>query len=107
MQDWPSGNGCVQDTECVQCLQSYGSWGNSSFKPAFSASACPGKCYPEGAVANYIRNKFEQVSHNPSQQPFFIAAGLKRPHLGWFAPQSYFDLYAPDTIAIAKHRQPP
>ena len=107
MQNWPSGTGCIQDQECIDCLQSYHSWGNASYKPAFSASSCSSKCYPEGAVTNHIRLKLQTASNNKSEQPFFIAAGLKRPHLGWFAPQSYFDLYDPDKIDIAKHREPP
>ena len=36
-----------------------------------------------------------------------MAVGLKRPHLGWFAPQSFYDLYPPETTDIATHRQPP
>ena len=40
-------------------------------------------------------------------QPFFIAAGLKRPHLSWYAPQKYFDMYPNDSITIADHHFPP
>ena len=32
---------------------------------------------------------------------------MKRPHLGWFAPQSFFDLYPPESTDIATHREPP
>ena len=107
MQNWPQGTGCVQDAECIQCLQTYHSWGNNEYKPAFAASSCSSHCYPEGAVSNHIRNKFKAASLNKTQQPFFIAAGLKRPHLGWFGPQAYFDMYDPSTVSIAKHRKPP
>jgi hypothetical protein len=41
-------------------------------------------------------------------QSFFLAFGLKRPHLGWFAPQWAFDEYAPNgSIPLAPHREPP
>jgi len=34
----------------------------------------------------------------PRQQPFFLAAGIYRPHLPWYAPRKYFDLYPPERI---------
>lgn len=33
-------------------------------------------------------------------QPFFIAAGIARPHLPFFAPQEFFDLYPLDSIQL-------
>lgn len=35
-----------------------------------------------------------------SDQPFFLAVGLRRPHLPWIAPKTYFDLYPPDRIEL-------
>lgn len=34
----------------------------------------------------------------PPEQPFFLAAGIYRPHLPWYAPSQYFDMYPPDDI---------
>lgn len=33
-------------------------------------------------------------------KPFFIALGLRKPHLPWDAPKKYFDLYDPETIEL-------
>jgi arylsulfatase A-like enzyme len=30
--------------------------------------------------------------------PFFLAAGIYMPHLPWYAPRKYFDMYPPDSI---------
>jgi iduronate 2-sulfatase len=32
-------------------------------------------------------------------KPFFVAAGFRRPHSPYIAPEKYFDLYEPDTLA--------
>jgi arylsulfatase A-like enzyme len=32
--------------------------------------------------------------------PLFLACGIFRPHLPWYVPQAYFDLYDPDMITL-------
>src|SRR5690606_35282369 len=34
------------------------------------------------------------------EEPFFLAAGIYRPHLPWYVPQSYFDLYPLNEIRL-------
>src|SRR5688572_12145758 len=35
-------------------------------------------------------------------KPFFLAIGIKRPHLSWWVPQKYFDMYPLSTIVTPK-----
>ena len=36
------------------------------------------------------------------EKRFFLAVGIKRPHLSWWVPQKYFDMYPLSTIVIPK-----
>lgn len=38
-------------------------------------------------------------------KPFFLAAGIYRPHIPWFAPQKYFDLYPLDDVFLPNIRE--
>ncbi len=40
---------------------------------------------------------FLQQDHS---KPFFLACGLFRPHLPWYVPPEYFDLYPPEEITL-------
>jgi arylsulfatase A-like enzyme len=126
MQQWPDGKGCVQDSACLQCLTAAGSLGG---KPSWKAAPCPSHCYPDGAVAVEVARQLtaygEQAReattpspHSASSHaagaktqtlaaPFFLACGFKRPHLGWFGPQVFFDIYKNVSLPLAKHRTPP
>ncbi|WP_299671426.1 sulfatase [uncultured Polaribacter sp.] len=48
--------------------------------------------------ANYGAN-FLKENHN---DPFFLAIGVFRPHLPWYAPKEFFDLYKTEDIKIPK-----
>ena len=37
-------------------------------------------------------------------KPFFLAAGIYRPHLPWYAPRKYFDLYPLDKIKMPERK---
>ena len=36
----------------------------------------------------------------PHEKPFFLACGIYRPHLSWYAPQEFFDLHPLDDIQL-------
>lgn len=36
------------------------------------------------------------------EKPFFLACGIYRPHLPWYVPQKYFDLFDKDAIVLPK-----
>ena len=47
-------------------------------------------------VADWVISQF-QKEH---EKPFFLAAGMFRPHLPWYVPQSYFDHYPLEGIQL-------
>jgi arylsulfatase A-like enzyme len=40
----------------------------------------------------------KELEREPSDKPFFMALGISKPHLPWFVPQQFFDLYPLDTL---------
>ncbi|MGY8652420.1 MAG: sulfatase [Verrucomicrobiia bacterium] len=43
----------------------------------------------------------EQLTRQHNK-PFFLACGIYRPHLPWYAPQKYFDMFPLDSIQLPK-----
>lgn len=43
-----------------------------------------------------------EVLAQEQEKPFFLACGLFRPHLPWYVPQSYFNLYPLDKVVLPK-----
>ena len=56
----------------------------------------PESQYDDALSADYAI-RFLLESHD---QPFFLACGLFRPHLPWYVPRKYFDLYPIDDIVL-------
>lgn len=52
--------------------------------------------YDDTLSADYAVAFLEQEN----DQPFFLACGLFRPHLPWYVPQKYFDLYPLDEVVL-------
>ena len=39
------------------------------------------------------------------EEPLFLAVGIYRPHIPWFVPQQYFDMYPPEQLKLPKIRE--
>ncbi len=50
--------------------------------------------------ANWVVNKL-RIDHD---QPFFLAVGFVRPHVPWYAPQKWFDLFPQDCVKTPPYK---
>ena len=50
----------------------------------------------DGQVVNWAVEQLRQ----PREQPLFLAVGIYRPHMPWYLPQRYFDLFPLDEIEL-------
>eukprot|EP01084_Bolivina_argentea_P028479 52920_1 len=104
-----NGTGCVQSQACLNCLNSFGC-ATQGKNACVCGADCDEDCFTDSLVATNTLKYFAQVTQNGTQspeKPFFIAVGLKRPHLGFFAPLKYYQQYGHDNnysdIVIAQH----
>ncbi len=56
--------------------------------------------YDDSRSADYAVNFLRQRQ----EKPFFLACGLFRPHLPWYVPRKYFDLYSVDEVVLPEVR---
>jgi arylsulfatase A-like enzyme len=56
----------------------------------------PNEAMGDWQVADWVIGKLN-AKH---EKPFFLGCGFFRPHLPWYVPQKYFDLYPADKIAL-------
>ncbi|MCL5130035.1 sulfatase [Algibacter sp. L4_22] len=62
--------------------------------------------YPDGAITNEALKQLGNLSTN-TENPFFLAIGIIKPHLPFGAPKSYYDSYDSITFPEIEHPQKP
>lgn len=62
----------------------------------------PTKENDETKMMDYKTAKWasDQFQNRDFEKPFFMAVGISKPHLTWYVPQKYFDMYPLDEIEI-------
>ena len=71
----------------------------------FDSKDLPDNAYADGQIAE---RTIEQLrGFKQSGKPFFIASGFFKPHMPFYAPKRYWDLYDRDKISIANNRDRP
>ncbi len=73
--------------------------------PVLEAAEVTDHAYPDGQVADKTIEDLKRMKE--SGQPFFIACGFRKPHLPFYAPKKYWDLYDPEKIEPADNRYRP
>jgi|GEM_PF-256937 len=61
--------------------------------------------YADGQIAEKTMADLRRLAEGDS--PFFLACGFHRPHLPFYAPKQYWNLYDREALAIADHRSRP
>jgi arylsulfatase A-like enzyme len=55
----------------------------------------------DSRVADWVIRQLRQKQDNP----FFLACGFFRPHLPWYVPQKYFDLYPLEKVSLPEIKE--
>ena len=66
---------------------------------AFDWGSPPGvaeRDYDDYQVVDWCLDKLSR----PRAKPFFLACGLYKPHLPWYAPKRFFDLFPPEAVTL-------
>jgi arylsulfatase A-like enzyme len=59
----------------------------------------PDSLMPDGKTAKWAA-EFLKIKHD---KPFFLAIGMYRPHIEWYVPQKYFDMYPISDIHLPEY----
>ena len=60
----------------------------------------PEDVYDDVLVADYAVNYLKNLPQRGHDKPFFLACGIFHPHLPWYIPQKYLDLYPLDRVVV-------
>ena len=75
----------------------------TKIKPSVESADVPDYAYIDGA--NTLQAKDMLIQLSKSNQPFFFAVGLAKPHLPFVAPKKYWDLYKRENMPLAKFQE--
>ena len=73
--------------------------------PVFEAPDVHDSAYPDGQIADKTIQDLKRMKRDG--KPFFLACGFLKPHLPFYAPKTYWDLYDRETIAVADNQYRP
>lgn len=79
--------------------------GTKNRGPVFEAPDVADNAYPDGQTADKTINDLKRMKE--AGKPFFLACGFLKPHLPFYAPKKYWDMYDRETIAIADNQYKP
>jgi len=68
------------------------SWRNFDWAPI----DVPDEAMPDLKVASWAGDFLRR----PQNRPFFLAAGMFRPHIPWFVPRKYFEMYPLEEVIV-------
>lgn len=73
--------------------------------PVLESPEVADNAYPDGQIADKTIADLKRMTK--SKKPFFLACGFLKPHLPFYAPKKYWDLYDRQAIEIADNRKRP
>jgi len=73
------------------------SWRNFDWAPLDTAEDQMPDFKVSGWAASILKQKHDK--------PFFLAAGMFRPHIPWFVPKRYFDMYPLDEVIVPQVKE--
>jgi len=75
----------------------------TKIKPSVESADVPDYAYNDGANILLAIDILGELKN--TNQPFFFAVGISKPHLPFVAPEKYWDLYNRDDMPLATFRQ--
>jgi iduronate 2-sulfatase len=78
-------------------------YAQTKIKPTVESVDLPDNAYNDGANILQAKDILAQLSK--SNQPFFFAVGIAKPHLPFVAPKKYWDLYKREDMPLAPFQE--
>jgi arylsulfatase A-like enzyme len=94
---WPAGTKIDPNDTAIWQPQANG---DKEQRPPYYFDWAP-MDYPDDQMADYkvVSWAISELKKN-HKNPFFLAAGISAPHIPWFVPKEYFDMYSLDQIQL-------